>query len=281
MSYPQPTASQEVLEGQEIYRLNTLLDSSGDAYELNVSAKAFAIGPESDVARARVTYFDPINGAQSFIVSVGCPWIGRIDALENENYPVGAVPGNIIVTPEDIVETKATIISSQSAFLTNFSTISYIKPRLDLIAYLSEPRILPLKRADARYNGPLTITDVSDGSFSGDPNTSAILLPYYRRKYASIKLAWGSTGTAVAAVYGLKFRIAGTSGQALEMHEQIIANTNLTSAAELSLETRASTMGTWDYLMVTYRSPSSCYNAGSSTPTTITAYDIEVCDEEN
>ena len=58
MSYPQPNADQYAINGYQYFRLNTLLSSPGDIYESAQSALAIALGPESDISRVAVAYYD-------------------------------------------------------------------------------------------------------------------------------------------------------------------------------------------------------------------------------
>lgn len=272
MSYPQPVASQEILEGQEFVRVKTLLTSSGDAYELNVSAKAFAIGPESDVARARITYFDPIHGPQSVIVGVGCPFFGRIDAKPKDVYPGSSTPANIIITPEDAIESQAIIDTAFSAAdapreaINGLNLRGFVQPKLDLIAYLSEPKTLPQQRADAIYRGNLVMNSgenaLHDTHDPAETNTY-LYFPFYGRKYMSFKIKNGTAYSYSYRVHGLTFN-PGTGGVT---SEYLTAWTAVATGTVGSAEVRASASGQFDYLAVvfsgsvTYITPAMPYTA--------------------
>jgi hypothetical protein len=251
VSYPQPFASQEVIEGQEFFRINTLLESSGDLYEIDTSAKAFVIGPESDIARARVTYYDPSvpSRSSSFVVSVGDPFFGRIDALASQSYPVAGTPARIIVSLEDLYEPRW--VPSLAAV-----GVVRVRPKLDLLAYLSTPSNLPTKRADFTTRGRLTIAVGETGTF--------ILCPYYGRKYASVIITnFTGAGGYAASIDGVNFTTDATSpffGALNHVQETPIP---LPAAGAIpapfggtaSFEVKASLHGLFDYLVVGISGP--------------------------
>jgi len=236
MSYPQPIASQEIREGQEFYRLLTEIETSGDVYEMDVSAKAFSIGPESDIARARVTYFDAINNAHSFVVSVGAPFVGRVDASPTKKY-VGGVPGNIIITPEDIIQSDY-----RSASVSAGDIVNFIKPRLDIVAALTEPRILPNKRAEFIQRGRVTIPAGED--------TYWIYVPFYGRKFASISISnWTGSASYTAQIFGINFSLDGAL-RALSIAADSATAIPAPSGTGIAVEVKASLVGMFDYLEI-------------------------------
>lgn len=279
MSYPQPIASQEIAEGQEFYRLKTRLDSSGDAYELNVSAKAFAIGPESDVARCRVTYYDPIHGAQSIIVGVGAPFVGRVDSNPQAVYPNG-VPGNIIITPEDIIPDRAALITAFTGVDTDFDIIGFAQPKLDFVAYLSEPGQIPLRRADFVQRGALSIHNHLADDYAGS-GTTYLFVPFYRRKYASFKLRNNMGATYAVEIRGIGLLNSGISsggGTTRVQRSTLIGPTNVLEANTLAAEVRVSAYGAWDYLGIAISGNG--YDAANNASKTAITYTLEVFDEE-
>jgi hypothetical protein len=179
MSYPQPIASKEVLEGQEFFRLFTQLTSSGDSYEIDVSTKAFCIGPQSDIARARISYWDPENAAnaQSFVVNKGEAFFGRVDAFEQARYSRPNLPGRIIVTPEDMYDRAALLNYVSGPALQQILVLH--EPKIDLLSFLSPPNFTPLKRDAATYRGRMQL--IPGRGFR-------ILVPWYGRRFASITL---------------------------------------------------------------------------------------------
>ncbi len=246
MTYPQAQASQEILEGQTFFRLFTQLISSGDAYEMDASALAFCIGPQSDIARARVTYYDPTSPTKSssFVVSVDSPFIGRIDRLGSQVYPVSGNPANILITPEDLVNNEW----QPPAYNPANQLISFVKPNIDLQGFFTDPPVLPARRADFTRKGQLTIID--DGGGTG---TTYLVLPYYRRKYASIKFLSSALAASAVDVVGVSFALGAPPFDAME---ELIINAGVIAPTDTSaFEVRATQDGLFDYLSIQVTGP--------------------------
>lgn len=241
MSYPQAKASDEILEGQNFFRLFTELVSSGDIYEMDASALAFCIGPQSDIARARVTYYDPTSPTKgsSFVVSVDSPFIGRIDRLGSQKYPVANVPANILISPEDLIDNEW----EPPAFNPNQHLLSFVKPHIDIQGFFSNPPTLPAKRADFSRKGQIPFVD--DGGGNG---TTYLVLPYYRRKYASLKFLASGLGNQTLDVVGVSFVAAGAPFAAMET--TIINAGVITPNDSSAFEVRATQDGLYDYLSI-------------------------------
>lgn len=280
MSYPQPLASQEVIQGQGFNRLFTELDSSGDAYEMDVSAKAFCIGPESDIAKARITYYDSVLAAraQSFVVQVGDPFYGRIDSLPQNKY-AGNIASNIIITPEDLVESQQAFVDAFGAGIidTNFDLISYVKPRIDLLGYLSDPAVLALKRSDYVRRGFISVQNHVAVGFGGN-GTTYLFFPYYRRKYVSLKIFNGVGSNYTVFVYGMSIRNATTFDVGVADVKRVQLATAVVGAAPAALEIRASTTGFYDYLGISVAGAG--YDSGNAVTPGVLAYDLTITDEE-
>jgi hypothetical protein len=250
MAYPQPLSSQEVIEGQQFFRLSTLLQSGGDAYELDTGALAFALGPQSDLSAVRLTYFDPSQPSQvnSAVVGIDTPFIGRIDALASIKFTLANIKAQIIVTPEDLWNNNwfPTILAEN---------VNYIRPRLDLISYLTPPISLPLKRADFVERGRLNI---SVGS-----TAYRIAVPFYCRKFAELIIRNNSVGVAglTVDVVGVTFTTDGVApyalGDFIAAETPIItggavaagANSVTTFRVPVQSFSLATGLGLFDYLM--------------------------------
>lgn len=187
--YPQPKSSITVLNNQEYFRLFTELQSNGDIYEIDTSAKGLVIGPNSDVQNVRVYYFDeqaPYNKVNSALVSVSDPWIGRINALMDRNYPDPESRARILVTSEDLIpdidQTWTSIGNPQVEF--NPIDLAVVnRPYIDLLCYHSTPPALPIARAERKWVYAPIINDRGDTS-----GISWYLFPHYRRKYFSMRV---------------------------------------------------------------------------------------------
>ncbi len=252
MAYPQPLASQEILEGQQFFRLFTPLQSGGDAYELDVGALAFGLGPQSDLSAVRLTYYDPSqpNQVNSAVVGIDTPFVGRIDALASLNYPVANTQARIIATPEDLWNNNwyPTILAED---------VNYIKPKIDLISYLTLPIVgLPMKRADFIERGRLNI---SAGSAA-----YRVAVPFYRRKFAEIIIRNNSAGVAALTcdIIGVTFTTDGVApyalGNFIAMETPIITAGAISAVADSVTTFRvpvqsfalATGLGLFDYLMI-------------------------------
>jgi hypothetical protein len=249
VSYPQAPASIEVNQGQEFYRLYTRLISSGDVYEMDVSAKAFCIGPQSDVARAKITYYDPaISGnAQSFIVGVGDPFVGRIDSIQNSKYASANIGARIIITPEDLLGNSTDILNNPLFSVNALDWVIKPNPFIDVLGYLSQPPFLPAKRASRYFRGILPIN--SQGAGTG---VSWMLIPWYGRTFASIKFTNLFSSDISISIFGASVLPTGANnGTTLHSNAiQILSPTTCAAGTNLAPEVRASTSGEWDWLVV-------------------------------
>jgi hypothetical protein len=247
MSFPQVVqSSTEILEGQEIFRLKTPLVSSGDVYEMDTSAKAFAIGPDSDVSHVRLTYFDPSqpNRSESLVVSVDSPFLGRVDALASEQYPVLLASAKILVSLEELVNL------TWAPDLTSIGYSSIIPPTLDLVCYLATPPVVPLRRADKFFRGRVGFT--TDRSVLG--------IPIYGRRYVSVNVGryYTDAGPPQMSLQGYNL-ITDAYGVVREQFKSAVAPTNIVEStagigdgASTTLEYRASLHGYYDYLLVNF-----------------------------
>lgn len=267
MTFPQAIASQEVIEGQQFFRLYTELQSGGDIYEVDTSALAFVIGPQSDLARVRVTYYDPSapNQVTSFVVSVDDPFIGRVDALGNTQYPVSKAPARILVTPEDLYEPLA-LAELAGSFEQTVAPV-----RMDLLSYLSPPTAVPGKRADYIVSGRITIPDSGDGT-----GGVQLALPYYRRKYAAINMGNFTPDDYTYSILGVSFTTDKSGASYQTLVTQLAAGTFNNSAFAETAEIKASTDGMWDFLTIQLSGP----DVDSSTTQDCLKYRIVFTDEE-
>jgi len=184
VSYPQNTSSKSVLNNQEMFRLNTPLDSNGDIYEIDTSIKAIAIGPESDIQNARVWYpsAQNANGIETALVSVDDPFVGRMDALMSEEYPQLGSKRRILVASDDIGPVLPGMPRVESEGASDL--IVWHKPSIDLLCYHQEPRFLPSTRSERQWQQAVTIYDNGGGD-----GISWYYFPVYRRKYFHVRFA--------------------------------------------------------------------------------------------
>jgi len=173
-----------VLKSQDIFRLNQMLESSGDIFEIVSSLKAIGLGPESDVADLVVTYFDaqqtPTNVNQA-LISPQSPFVGRLDALLATQIPATGTQARLQVTTRDLVDNTYFPRTFDRTGPTQDLFIARIRPAIDLIGYFTEPPVLPAGRPDRAHLFPYLQTS---------PNTGVgwVIAPYYGRRFAHITL---------------------------------------------------------------------------------------------
>lgn len=202
MSYPQPSSVAYVTGNFEFFRLLTPLTSPGDIYESEVSAHAFALGPDSDVANVVITYFD--GQIPTFLnqVTIGPrrSMTGRIDARGDARYAPANRSGRIFLYPADLFDPSFV----PSGFVPDTQTITFVTPVLDVLEYFApQPSLVP-KRNDKTYR------------FEGIPNDGAsgwIIFPYWGRKSATLRFMNFTSGDVTTELRGVNYFINdGTSG---------------------------------------------------------------------
>lgn len=196
MSFPQTLPVDQVRRGQDYWRLETLLASSGDIYESDVSGRGFAVGPNSDVSKYNLTFRDPSQPDEIACqeISVTKPFNGRIDASLAENYASGQ-PARMLITIADIPRPPAYELSIDPGLSLNF----IVNPRIDLVQYLQDVPAFTPRRSDfvlrtARF-GSLT--------FGG---AMVEWIPFYGRRYFRMTvLNTSSINTMNYTLVGLNF----------------------------------------------------------------------------
>jgi hypothetical protein len=171
-------ADAAVLNSQEFFRLFQTLESGGDIYEINTSAKAICVGPQSDLSNYAVNFFDAQSpdSIDEMNLSINNPIIGRVDALLDTQYPTAeGLPGLILVTSRDLVNN--TFVPSTFAADPGNLVVARPLPQIDIISYLSPPPSLAPLRDDRLYSFPFVAGLTS-------PATAFYILPYYGRRYA-------------------------------------------------------------------------------------------------
>lgn len=263
--FPQTQSEKAVLAGQEYWRLLTDLESSGDIYRMVSSARAFVIGPQSDLAAVRVTYMDPVSGlANDLIVSVDDPFVGRVDAANEQQFAGLATPGRMLISPYDLFE--PTFLPSNYAV---GDLVAFYKPRIDLLGYLGDPAGLPARRADRSILGTLSIIDRGAGT-----GVTHIMVPFYGRKYASVKAVNYSGAASFDMITSLvTFTRQGGSRAQVDLLDT--TTLGATIGAFDKYVSRASVNGLADFLLVQFSG-----NAIDGTATGTILYTIQVSDQE-
>lgn len=174
-----PPANQDVgavTRSQEFFRLKQIVQSPGDIYELDESAKAIYIGPDSDVSEVLVTYFNPDEplGLEQAVVSVNGPLVGRIDSLPAKTVvPSTSQPARILVSPVDIVNNEYADPDTAATRQYNIPAV------IDLFVALKALPDIPQTRADRTIRLPRV-------PYGPGANSTDIVVPIYGRKMITV-----------------------------------------------------------------------------------------------
>jgi hypothetical protein len=212
VSYPQPNADQYSISGAQYFRLNTLISSPGDIYESAQGGLAFALGPESDISRVNVAYFDDQAGATLMNqTQIDChrSWVGRIDARNDAAYQQSGRPGRILMWSDDLYD--PIFVPTGSAG----QTVIRIAPRLDVIEYFREEPSLVTRRTDKQYY-------FQSYALSGQPTW--IVIPSYGRKYGFVEITNRDPLIALGfKVIGVNYGIGSAFHQETTIYSGVLA----------------------------------------------------------
>lgn len=197
MSFPQTLPSAQVIAGKPDWRLFTPLESSGDIYRSDVSARSFVLGPQSDLDSVKLTYYDQDapGKASSMIISKDKPMVGRLDAFATLEYGTGQ-RGRILISPNNLVAQAGVYVPQ--GFTAGDDLI--IEPtNIDVLQYFSEtPDIIPQR------NDRVSFYQAQPQVVSGGTLSSWYYMPYYGRSYASIVLKpTAAAGSFSYTIYGV------------------------------------------------------------------------------
>lgn len=245
MTYPQPNANNYATGGYPFFRLNTQLVSPGDIYESEQGATAFAIGPESDIANARIYYLDSqltptlMNEA---VVGQRRGLVGTVFAANDQNYLPANRPGRILIAADDVYDP-----SYVPSTWGNADPIEFVAPVLDVIQYFSPQQSLTPQRNDKRYYFQ-TIVPGGEGA----TNTKFMILPYYGRKYASIcctNIAFIETFSI--SILGVNYLVNDASSSLIRAQETVLVTATPITARATHQEVIVATLdGVFDALVI-------------------------------
>lgn len=249
MAYPQPDANQYAIKGYPFFRLQTPLVSPGDIYESEQGALALALGPESDVARATVYYYDDQLATRMNAVDISQDRLlaGKIFARNDALYIPSQRKGRILIAVDNLYDP----LWRPRSFSVDNDAIEFVNPILDVLQYFSDPPNIAPQRADKRYLFQDFDFIPGDGSFY-------LVLPYWGRRYAYIQLQNASnTGdVATVSVLGVNYAITDDSVpvNAELFHQQttLLPATNLAQGVHLTnpLIVTAGTQGMFDAIVI-------------------------------
>lgn len=270
MTFPQTSSIEAIRQGQEFWRLFTELESSGDIYESEQSSRAIVIGPNSDIARANVTYYDVQNNniASNVSISVDKPLIGRLDALSSQTYQTGD-RARILISSIDLAPPSG--FRPPSAGVAD--PISQVTPKIDIYSYLNEQPGFIAPRTDRVH-----LFEQLPNFLSSAPQW--YLVPFYGRRFAEItvkSLGFLAQPALTVNIYGINFSntIADASLADNGHQEELLATMSFIVPGlgagitdSVAISNRA-----FDYLAVEIDSSATPYPDSSAVTTHITVSD--------
>lgn len=272
----QTQASDEVLRGKDFWRLRQQLESAGDIFEIDESVIALYVGPDSDAADLKVTYFDPAqpNGLQSAVISPGTPFNGRLDALLDQAIPATGQKARILVQPADIIGvTYLRPVLPQPAVIVRIPTF------IDLIGVFGELIQVPTQRSDRQFRTP--VLTVGAGG-TGFPNSTDIVFPLYNRRCWSVEVSRSPSAVSMDVDISAVRLTPGANNQPVSLGSMSFAGISVEQTQSLSFRACETGLdsadvqrpgGLWDLLLVNLQTTA----GGGPTPASvaITASDRE------
>lgn len=219
MTFPQVQPDQLAVNGSQFFRINTLLSSPGDMYESTQGGLAFVLGPDSDVDRVNVAYFDPnVAGTllNKFTVDSRRPFVGRISAQLDQTYQPSGRPGKILIWPDDLF--NPSYVPGATTGFTAGDNLITIAPRLDVIQYFDNPPTLESCRADKEYNLQTYV--------SSPVKPTWIVIPTYGRRYGSVAITNNGHSGAGFTFQVIGVRYAYESGAGTQETQETIIQTD-------------------------------------------------------
>lgn len=180
MAYPQPNADQYSINGYQFFRLNTPLVSDGDIYESQQSGLGFCIGPDSDISKVNIAYFDDqvANYVNQVAIGPNRPFFGRLDARNEVRYMPSHRSGRVLLWPDELFN----VDFRPGDFDPGQCRIDFVTPVLDVIEYFTDVTPQPLRNDKTYLFERLPWK-------GGGGERYYIVVPFYGRRYASFTFA--------------------------------------------------------------------------------------------
>jgi hypothetical protein len=254
-----------VKTGLDFYRLTTPIVSSGDIYESEVSANAIVLGPQSDIARVRVTYFDPNQPTtllSQAVISPDRSLTGLVPAVNTEQYVSSFTQSNprkgrVLFSIDDYYDQRF----RPATFDGNVDTIAFEAPNLDVIQYFKGlPSVVP-QRSDRVFPYQYFKTPTAG-------NSAWLIVPGYGRKSGFFTFNnLDGLNTVTMRLTGVKLQPTGL-GSPAGAWQGALDNAALASNATRQYKYKSSTDGLWDLFCIELEN-----YAGAAFPLTITLSD--------
>jgi hypothetical protein len=134
MSYPPPNPDQYAINGYKFFRLNTPLISDGDMYESAQGAQGFAIGPDSDISKVNIGYFDDQvpRLLNQIAITPERAFPGLILARNESSYQPSGRPGRILIWSDELYNP-----TWSPSFIDIAGRIDFEVPVMDIVQYFA------------------------------------------------------------------------------------------------------------------------------------------------
>lgn len=248
MSYPQPNPDQYALNGYKFFRLNTPLTSDGDMYESQQGAMGFAIGPESDISKVNIGYYDEqVPGfLNQFAITPERSFPGFIAARNDAGYAPSSRPGRTLIWADELYNPTWNPSFVDVAGRTDFEV-----PVMDVVQYFA-PSGLAMNqgRNDKEYWYDFIEAPAAD---PGVVNAWTVVIPWYGRRYFDVTWQNNQAIDVTMQVLGLHYKPGTNNTAAIETPLASVVVPGGGGFTALTTQViRASVKGTFDALAISF-----------------------------
>ena len=201
MSYPQPDANKYALNGFKFFRLNTPLTSDGDIYESAQGAQGFAIGPDSDISKVNIGYYD--EQVPRFLNQIAITperaFPGLIPARNEVNYVPSNEPGRILIWSDELYNP-----TWDPNFVDVSARIDFEVPVMDVIQYFAPAaQAMNQGRNDREYWYDFIAAPAAQVGFT---NAWVLVIPYYGRRFCDLTWQSQQPNDVQVSISGLHYK---------------------------------------------------------------------------
>lgn len=250
MSFPPPNANQYATGGSGFFRLNTTLTSDGDMYSSEQGAHGFAIGPDSDISKVNIAYFDAQvdRRMNQIAISPSRPFPGFVAAAnEGGLYVPSNRPGRILIWPDEIYNPNWLPGNDDTIPTDTAKRVDIEVPILDVIEYFSPSPIATSRNDKIYYMQDLPLPKAPAVA----PITWFYQVPFYGRRYACVNFQPRLSGGATVSLsaFGVVYRLLGDQSD-VSIETTLIGSVGVPNGTVFEDEITSSTDGTYDAIYV-------------------------------
>lgn len=244
MTFVQPSSNDYATSGFNFFRLTAPLASPGDIYQSTQGSHGLVIGPDSDIAKVQVAYYDP-NVANNIAYSAISPtrgFFGAIYSQEDQVYIPANRPGKILFWSDDLYNPSYKPVGFSNP---NNDVLTSVTPVLDVIEYFQPLGSVAPQRNDKEYlfsESP----QITDGVA-----TAWYIIPCFGRRSVQV-MVFNLSGVSVNLdVRGLKYFINNfRSALEIPIVTAAVVNSVIPTNHNLTVINAASTGGRYDAVIV-------------------------------